>query len=361
MSVHVQVYRYSFALPILIGALLAGCRDETPTEPAPTEAASTAAPTAALVGAPNTWEQVAPAPRARYSTVAGSAVNANGRSIMYVFGGASLEEGQPGISTVENYNIASNHWGTKANMLGGAGGIHGVGDINGKLYLPGGISYTGDGYVSDAGLRIYNPAADTWTWGADMPVASSNGVAGVIDNRLYVLAGSEQAYLPDGTPCVDCAGVASRRLFRYNPAQNQWVSRKSSPNVHIGGFAGVINGKLYVAGGSQGGALTRALDIYNPATNTWSSGAPLPSTHYRGVGVALAGQLYVIGGFTDEVVAYNPNTNRWVKKAPFPAPTARLMSGAKVTLDGKARIVIHAGLQDGDEPDNGRATYVYTP
>jgi hypothetical protein len=91
---------------------------------------------------------------------------------MYVFGGASLEEGQPGINTVENYNIASNHWGTKANMLGGAGGIHGVGDINGKLYLPGGISYGGDGYVSDAGLRIYNPAADTWTWGADMPVAS---------------------------------------------------------------------------------------------------------------------------------------------------------------------------------------------
>jgi N-acetylneuraminic acid mutarotase len=105
---------------------------------------------------------------------------------------------------------------------------------------------------------------------------------------------------------------------------------------------------------------TRALDIYNPATNTWTSGAPLPNVHSGGVGVVLAGQLYVIGGFTGEVVAYNPNTNRWVKKAPFPVPTARFMSGAKVTLDGKARIVVTVGLEDGF-PNNGRATFVYTP
>ena len=353
-----HVYRMTSTVPVLVGALLAGCRDATPTDP--TLSPATSEPTAALVGAPNTWEQVAPAPTARFDAVAGSAVNANGRDIMYVFGGATIEEGQPGISTVENYNIASNRWGTKTGMPGGAGGINGVGNINGRLYLTGGRHYTGDDYIINPTLQVYDPRTDTWTLGADMPGASANGVSGVIQNRLYVLTGSDNTYGPDGRPCFQCPSVPTRQLFRYNPAQNRWVRLKSSPNYHIGGYAAAINGKLYVAGGGGPDGMTRALDIYNPATNSWTSGAPLPSVHFRGVGVALAGQFYVIGGETSEVVAYNPNTNRWVRKAPFPVSSARRMAGAKVTLAGKARIVVHVGLTDGSVED-GRATFVYTP
>jgi hypothetical protein len=338
----VHLYRYSSALAILIGALLVGCRDETPTDPTPTAAAPTPGPMAALVGAPNTWEQVASPPTARYATVAGSAVNANGRSILYMFGGALTLEGLPGLSNVEAYNIATNRWATKAGMVEPAGFISGVGYINGKLYLPGGTSCAADvGCQTSRVLRIYDPAGDTWTLGADMPVANSRGVSGVIDNRLYVLTGG-----------------SSPQLFRYNPVQNRWVRLKSCPNFHIEGFAGVIKGKLYVAGGYRVGTATRGLDIYDPATNNWTSGAPLPSVHSGGVGVVLAGQFYVIGGDTGEVVAYNPNTNRWVKKASFPVPNARFMSGDKVTLDGKARIVVHSGS---GAADDGRPTYVYTP
>jgi hypothetical protein len=66
-------------------------------------------------------------------------------------------------------------------------GINGVGNINGKLYLTGGSAYNGDGYNNYRSLQVYDPAANTWTFGADMPVASTSGVADVIDNRLYVL------------------------------------------------------------------------------------------------------------------------------------------------------------------------------
>jgi len=86
----------------------------------------------------------------------------------------------------------------------------------------------------------------------------------------------------------------------------------------------------------------------------------LPSAHSGGAGVVLAGQLYVVGGFTGAVVAYNPKTNRWVKKASFPVPSSRFLAAARATLDGKARIVAQAGLEDGF-PNNGRATFVYTP
>jgi N-acetylneuraminic acid mutarotase len=358
-----QVYRRSSALPVLVAALLAGCRGETPTDPTSTTAIPTPGPTAALVGAPNTWEQVAPMPSARYYAVAGSAVNANGRSILYVFAGRDLDdiEGVRDFGTVEAYNIATNRWTTKAGIAPvEVSAINGVGYVNGKFYLPGGKFYTGDGYLKRRVLQVYDPVADVWTRGADMPGTSAAGVAGVIDNRLYVLTGEDNTYLPDGTACEDCGIVYTRRLFRYNPVQNRWVRHKSCPNFHVDGVAGVIQGKLYVTGGRGDGGTKRSLDVYHPATNTWTSGAPLPSVHVGGVGVVLAGQFYVIGGFTGEVVAYNPNTNRWVKKAPFPVPTARFMTGAKVTLDGKARIVVQVGLEDGF-PNNGRATFVYTP
>jgi N-acetylneuraminic acid mutarotase len=355
-----QAYRFLLLLTAYVGAMLVGCRGETPSSPTAIEATSTPGLTAALVGAPNTWEEVAPMPTARFFATAGSAVNPNGRSILYVFGGANLDEGDLGIATVEAYNMATDRWAPKAAMLRGAGSSNGVGFIDGKLYLPGGGSYTGDGNLHLRLLQVYDPVTDAWTRGADMPAASSSGVSGVIDNRLYVLTGRDNTYLPDGTPCTDCGSVFTRQLFRYNAAQNRWVRLKSSPNFHLEGAAAVINGKLYVAGGRGPEGTTRALDIYDPATNHWTSGAPLPSTHVSGVGVALAGQFYVVGGFTGEVVAYNPNTNRWVKRASFPVPTARFMSGAKVTHAGKARIVVQVGLEDGF-PNNGRATFVYTP
>lgn len=356
-----HVRPYSLISAILFGPLLGACRDEAPTEPTAAAAVAAADSLVSLVGAPNSWEQVASAPSARYSTTAATAVNVNGRSILYVFGGASIDEGQPGLNTVENYNILSDHWGTKAGMPIGAGGINGAGNINGKLYLPGGSAYNGDGYNYYRELQVYDPAANSWALATDMPFAGSGGVAGVIDNRLYVLAGFEQEANPDGSPCNDCPTAASRRLVRYDPATNQWATLRAAPNFHIAGVAGVIKGKLYVTGGCRPGTGTRALDIYNPATNTWTSGASLPSVHSNGVGVVLGGLFYVIGGETGEVVAYNPTNNRWIRKASFPVPDARYMSGDKVVLNGKARIVVHVGYHNGNAPDIGRATYVYTP
>ncbi len=342
-----QGYRFLAVVSACTGALLMGCHDEIPSSPSGLESAPASGLTADLVGAPNTWEEVALAPTARYFTSAASAVNANGRTIMYVFGGATEFEGEPGIGTVEAYNIASNRWAPKASMPSGAGETNGAATINGKIYVPGGLHYTGDGYFYQNGLQIYDPLADTWTLGADMPAASSAGVSAVIGNRLYVLTGSSDT-------------GATRNLFRYNAAQNRWTRLKTCPNYHIDGFAAAIDGKLYVTGGHGPGGVTRALDIYDPGTNQWTSGAPLPSGHSSGVGVAVAGQFYVVGGFTDEVVAYNPKTNRWVRKASFPATTARFMSGAKVEHQGKSRIVVHAGLEDGGA-NNARRTFVYTP
>jgi hypothetical protein len=109
-------------------------------------------------------------------------------------------------------------------------------------------------------------------------------------------------------------------------------------------MAGVIDGKLYVAGGyNAADGSADKLDIYDPATNRWSSGRPLPSARSGAGAAVLGGKLYVIGGFTgessvqdltDEVLAYNPKTNQWTTKAPL--PTARDgLAAAKIMIAGR--------------------------
>jgi hypothetical protein len=358
-----QVYRFPSALLVLAGSLVAGCNnDRTPTDPATSGAEPLATPIASLVGKPNTWEQVAPMPSARHSVAMGQAENANGRSIVYVFGGTDVTDpdGFDQFRSVEKYNIDFDNWATKAALSPfELSGISGATKIGGKFYLPGGRHNTGSGDEKLRVLQVYDPRADAWTRGSDMPRGTAFGISGAIDGQLYVLTGDENI-IENGEPCPDCGTVETRRLFRYDPVQDRWFLRKACPHFHSHGVAGVIGGKLYVTGGRGQGRTTQNLDIYDPVTDTWSSGAPLPNPHVNAGGVVLGGQFYVIGGFTSEVVAYNPESNRWVRKASFPVIGNRDLSAAKATLNGKARIVVQVGIAD-NFADEGRATFVYTP
>ena len=85
---------------------------------------------------------------------------------------------------------------------------------------------------------------------------------GVINGKIYVAGG-------EGTP-------SQRELEVYDPVANTWTVKApmSVPRNHTGG--GVINGKFYVVGG-RAGPSTNALEVYNPQTNTWSTLAPMPT------------------------------------------------------------------------------------
>ncbi|HEV8177290.1 MAG TPA: hypothetical protein VGP44_06330, partial [Gemmatimonadales bacterium] len=69
---------------------------------------------------------------------------------------------------------------------------------------------------------------------ADMPQPTADGVTGVIDGRLYVLAGT----CNDDSPPFDCNEAnsgnrgSSRRFYRYDPATNNWTTLPSAPHEH---------------------------------------------------------------------------------------------------------------------------------
>ncbi len=175
-----------------------------------------------------------------------------------------------------------------------------------------------------------------------MPKATAHGVTGVIGGQLYVLPGKCSGDLFDPHGCPE---RAIRRLFRYDPPTNTWISRRWAPHFHEFGAAGVIDGKFYVAGGLDHFQATAAFDVYDPATNTWRTLAPLP-TAGRAIGTALGSKLFVIVGFGSERHAYEYDraTNKWRTRA---TPTWDHDALARVIVDGRSYLLAVGGMDNG--------------
>ena len=77
--------------------------------------------------------------------------------------------------------------------------------------------------------------------------------------------------------------------------------------------AAALNGKIYVLGGENAGALD-VVEEYDPSADLWRTLAPLPSVRNRLAVVPVAGRMLAIGG-TDllqwkQVNQYDPLTTR---------------------------------------------------
>lgn len=308
--------------------------------------------------AAGSWTTKAPMMTPRWNLAAGVATDAAGRQRLYAIGGFDPNFGGA-VSSVEAYDFGTNSWAERAPLPVALYNANGVGNIGGKLYLSGGV--VEDPWDWSSGLvnhlYEYDPNRNTWTRKADMPKRTAAGVTGVINGKLYVLAGT----------CDDCASTVVSRLFRYDPVTNSWSSLPSAPAAHVSGAGGVINGKFYVAGGrNRNGRATNRLDVYDPVTNSWSTLAPMPTARSGSAAAVLAGRLYVIGsnnvepgerqGFTE---AYSPTTNTWTIKTPMPGAGRGDLAAGRITHNGKGHILAVGGT-DVESSGAGDANQAYT-
>lgn len=336
-------------------AFIACAEDQTPTQPESGAEPAAAIPLAAAL-APNTWTLKAAPPN--YSFVnqlsAGVVPDASGQSIVYTLGGRD-EDGGCGASVL-TYRIGTNTWASKGfEPRVDVFSSNGVGKIGNTLYISGGESYCGGSWHIDGHFSAYDPATNTLTDKPTPPKLTADGVTGVIDGKLYVLPGlCSSDYYPNP---FYCDHEPFRRLFRYNPATNLWATKQSAPHFHTNGAGGVIDGKLYVAGG--GGVA--ALDRYNPATDTWTTLAPLPAGG-PARGAVLQGKLYVVvetGAYPTvrRAYAYDPATNRWTSKA---APRWDHPEIVAITWGGKPFLLAVGGIH-WDPGVLSNPTEVYAP
>ena len=119
---------------------------------------------------------------------------------IYTFGGRINPEeyDNPGdyLGVTEVYNPKTDTWETKTSMPTNRSGVS-ANVVEGKIYLTGGIKYYNRfPYVSLVGeTEVYNPETDSWSTKASIPNPVSNYASAVIDNKIFVIGGSDINHL----------------------------------------------------------------------------------------------------------------------------------------------------------------------
>jgi N-acetylneuraminic acid mutarotase len=244
---------------------------------------------------------------------------------IYVIGGnngSSLGalNGQGGLA--DNLFLSTSSWSPKASMPVTKWYTNGGAYLGGKIYVFGG---GGDPYGA-TDTWIYNIGLNQWQPGEAPPVlGTSCGFSAAIGGVIYVA----QEYW----------GGSQELLYRFDPGAapgHAWTQMTSSLGNHCFGAWGVIDGKIYAAGGE--GQPQTVTEMYDPSTNTWSGLADLPFKMPHATGIAANGKLYVVGGTSVEaspptyvwgnVEVYDPATNTWdTQTVPSLATPRQLFGG----------------------------------
>ncbi len=203
---------------------LAGCGEETPTQPSNTADPDLTA--ASLATASNTWAPIAPMPGFDgFGPAIGVVPSSTGPSKAYVFGGTNGSGGSGAATRI--YDVATNTWSFPKDPFKNQVVVfntNGVGNIGDKLYFSGGYDYGSGSKEIQSTVWAFDPATETLTRKADMPLHTADGVSGVIGDKLYVLPGTCSG---QGWPYAGyCETEPIRKLYRYNPATNIWVARR---------------------------------------------------------------------------------------------------------------------------------------
>jgi hypothetical protein len=222
----------------------------------------------------NAWSTLADMPTARSKA---SAAAVNGK--LYVIGGWSAT-GAP-VASVDVFDPVAGTWSTLAGVTNPAPrAAAGTAVADGKVYLVGGCA---DGScTSTKNLVVFDPAAGTFNAGTDYPIAIGWMSCGGISGKVYCGGGA--------------AGTATfKDAFVYDPAGNSWTELADLPVDLWGSQYAAAGGLLVIAGGVTLGftTITNKTVAFDPATGAWQDLPNAAFTRYRGAGACGA---YKIGG-----------------------------------------------------------------
>lgn len=198
--------------------------------------------------ATDTWTTKANMPTTR-SFVSSSVVDGK----IYVFGGALSYQGTP-LSTVEQYDPATDTWTSKADMPTARVNAS-ASAVNGRIYLIGGAPGGGQWYQGLSTVQEYDPATDTWTTKADMPTARTYLSTSEVNGRVYAIGG------------IFGNSSAFSTVEAYDPATDTWMPKADMPTERFRMTTSVVDGKIYAIGGSARGGGPNAIttvEAYDP-------------------------------------------------------------------------------------------------
>lgn len=170
-------------------------------------------------------------------------------------------------------------------------------------------------------LLSYDPKADAWTWGADIPAERRRGSAGTVvtGGKLFLIAGITNGHTDGWVTWCDS----------YDFASGKWTVLPDTPRARDHFEAAFLAGRIYVAGGRRSSAITKQVfnltlpevDVFDVANSTWTtlpSSSNLPTLRAGTTTVARGTEIIVFGGESmaqtpahAEVEALDTTTGQW--------------------------------------------------
>jgi len=159
---------------------------------------------------------------------------------------------------------------------------HGMAEINGKLYIVGGVTWrAGDA----AEVWVYDPETDTWDASrAHLPTLRDHLIVTAFAGKLYAIGGRYSNNL---------AAVEI-----YDPAADVWTSGPDMPTARSGmGFA-IIDGQLHTFAGEDVDRrlIFRTHEVFDFTSQGWTQLPDIPLALNAPVVAATDGYLYIMGG-----------------------------------------------------------------
>lgn len=163
------------------------------------------------------------------------------------------------------------------------------------------------------------------------PTARSGASAEIIDGKMYVIGGSQSA--------------SSKRLEVYNISNNTWDIEAELPENRTEVTTAKIDDDLYVIGGS--GSCSACLHKYDTDTQTWTQLKSMDNGRYGAVAVNYRNEIYVIGGDSSKgriIERYDPDTDDW--ETLQASPSRRIYATAQVV---NSRIYVIGGGETAED------------
>lgn len=214
------------------------------------------------------------------------------------------------IAVAASTVVAQGRWTTETRLPKSLQEVSVVG-FNGQVYVFGGSIHK----VTTNSAWSYDPATRVWTSRAPYP--------GLARDHMGVAAVGDFIYLIGGTTRWPQPSVIT--VQKYNPSTNTWSAAAPLPGERAATGVAVMNGRIYVAGGSRAAVSVSDFTVYDPATDTWAVLPPMPTARDHLTAAAVGGKIYAVGGRVNPqscspmntVEVYDPVSNAWSTAAPM--------------------------------------------
>jgi N-acetylneuraminic acid mutarotase len=242
-----------------------------------------------------------------------------------ITGASSLPEWRP-VDIAERYDPVKGSTALKNKL---PSPVHHAAAVafSGKIYLFGGFLHPEmlGGWSSVANAWAFDPQTESWSARAPMPTPRGGAHAAVVGNKIYVIGGYATSAHRGGA-----IGMDTRANEEYDPATDRWIEKQPMPTPRNHHAVGVIDGKIYVAGGRIGAPFTgssshiKVMEVYDPIKDIWARRPPMPTARSGLAYGVIDDKLFVIGGEDEKgtvhkvTEAYDPKTERWIKYPDMP-------------------------------------------